>query len=303
MAAVPSTTEAPPADGARGGSTIFTRSGGGAAPSTGVQGTSAMAQRCESTGAVAIGVDPLADLEGQSFEHLLAVAGPEAPLPLAWLRIRDRDLVICDGAGLAHYTLRLTPTTAAWEQRTVSYPPAAELRALREQPNWARRARRVCLTSAHSRACRVPVGVVAADARAAQELGDLCDGEEAVLRLSEAAAAILQSSGKEAAKAGRLLMADIERARRPSHVPLHRLRGALAEELALGHSVGAICSRSPGFSDSIDESKVTSLLSRRLGLLGTRDTHKRLRFARVASSEVAVLLCEALDLAPEQVGL
>jgi hypothetical protein len=86
-------------------------------------------------------------------------------------------------------------------------------------------------------------------------------------------------------------------------VPLHRLRGALAEELALGHSVGAICSRSSGFSDSIDESKVTSLLSRRLGLLGTRDTHKRLRYARVASSETAVLLCEAFDLAPAQVGL
>lgn len=303
MAAVPTTTEAPVISAVRGVPVISTPGGGGAAPVTGVQGTSAMAQRCESTGAVAIGVEPLADLEGQPLEHLLAVGGPGAPLPLAWLRVRDRDLVLCDGAGLVHYTLRLSPTTAAWEQRTVSYPPAAELRALREHPNWARRARRLCLTSAHSRACRVPVGVVAAEARAAEAIGDLYDGEEAVLRLSEAAAAILQSSGKEAAKAGRLLMADIERARRPSHVPLYRLQGALAEELAFGHSVGAICSRSPGFSDAADGSKVTSLLCRRLGLQGTRDTHKRLRYARVASSETAVLLCEALDLAPEQVGL
>lgn len=301
MAAVLSTIEAPPADAEGGSSTSLTGSGGGAAPSSDVQGTSAMAERCESTGAVAIGAEPV--LEGKPLEHLLAVGGPEAPRPLAWLRVRDRDLVICDGAGLAHYTLRLTPTTAAWEQRTVSYPPAAELRALREQPSWARRARRVCLTSAHSRACRVPVGVVAAEARAAQDLGVLHDGEEAILRLSEAAAAILQSSGKEAAKAGRLLMADIERARRPSHVPLYGLQAALAEELALGHSVCAICSRSPGFSDSTDESKVTSLLSRRLGLLGTRDCRRRLRYARVASAETAVLLCEALDIAPEQVGL
>jgi hypothetical protein len=262
-----------------------------------------MAQRFESTSAVAIGAEPLADLEGMPLERLIRTGGPEAPLPVAWLRVRDRDLVICDGAGIALYTLRLTATTAGWEQRTISYPPAAELRALREHPNWARRARRLCLTSAHSRACRVPVGVVAAEARAASELGELYDGEEAVLRLSEAAAAILQSSGKVAAKAGRLLMADIERARRPSHVPLYRLQGALAEELALGHSVGAICSRSPGFSDSPDESKVTSLLCRRLGLLGTRDARKRLRYARVACAETAVLLCEALDLAPEQVGL
>jgi len=262
-----------------------------------------MAQRCESTSAVAIGVEPLTDLEGMPREHLLAVGGREAPLPLAWLRVRDRDLVICDGAGLALYTLRLSARTAAWEQRTVSYPPAGELRALREHPNWARRVRRVCLTSAHSRACRVPVGVVVAEARAAQRLGDLHDGEEAVLRLSEAAAAILQSSGGEAAKAGRLLRADIERARRPSHVPLYRLQGALAEELALGHSVGAICSRSPGFSDSTDDSKVTSLLCRRLGLQGTRDTRKRLRYARVATAKTAELLCEALDLAPKQVGL
>ncbi len=303
MAAVPTTTEEPPAGAERDRSTNATPRGGGATPPTGVQRASGMAQRCESTTAVAIGVEPLTDLKGISLEHLLAVGGPEAPLPLAWLRVRHRGLLVCDGAGLALYTLRLTAKTAAWEQRTVSYPPAAELRALRDHPNWARRARHVCLASVQARACRVPVGVVAAEARAAEELGDLYDGEETILRLSEAAAAILQSSGKEAAKAGRLLTADIERARRPSHVPLYRLQGALAEELALGHSVAAICSRSPGFSDSAEESEVTSLLCRRLGLQATRDTCKRLRYARVVSADTAVLLCEALDLAPEQVGL
>ncbi|HEX7244087.1 MAG TPA: hypothetical protein VF245_00805 [Solirubrobacterales bacterium] len=252
---------------------------------------------------MAIGGEPAADLEGMPFEHLRRVGGPEAPLPIAWLRVRDRDLVICDGAGIALYTLRITARTAGWEQRTISFPPAPELRALREHPNWARRARRLCLTSAQARACRVPVGVVAAEARAAQELGELYDGEEAVYRLSETAAALLQASGKEAAKAGRLFMADVERARQPSHVPLYRLQGALAEELALGRSVAAICSRAPGFSDSEEESKVTSLLCRRLGLQGTRDCRKRLRYTRVAPAAIAELLCQVLDLAPEQVGL
>jgi hypothetical protein len=252
---------------------------------------------------MAIGGQPVADLEALPFAHLSRVGGPEAPPPVACLRVRGRDLVICDGGGVVLYALRMTASTAGWEQRTVSYPSAAELRALSEHPDWARRARRLCLTLAQARTCRVPVGVVAAEARAAQELGGLHGGEEAILWLSESAAALLQASGKQAAKAGRLLMADVERARRPSHVPLYRLQGALAEELALGRSVAAICSRSPGFSDSTDEGKVTSLLCRRLGLQGTRDAHKRLRYSRVASAETAVLLCEALDLAPEQVGL
>ena len=262
-----------------------------------------MTQRCESTRAVAIGTEPLSDLDGMPFERLLRVAGPEAPLPVACLRLRDRDLVICDGAGIALYTLYLTARTAGWEQRTISYPSVAELRALREHPRGARRARRLCRNPALARSCRVPVGVVAAEARAAEVLGDLYDVEAAIYQLSEAAAAILQASGKQAAKAGRILLADVERARRPSHVPLYPLQRALAEELALGRSVGAICSRSPRFSDSPEESTVTSLLCRRLGLLGTRDDRKRLRYARVASAETAELLCEALDLAPEQVGL
>jgi len=252
---------------------------------------------------VAIGVEPLADLRGESSENLLRVGGPEAPTPVASLRVPDRDLVICDGAGIAVYSLRVTATTAGWEQRTIAYPPMAELRAIRERPDWAWQARRLCLTSAQARACRVQVGVVAAEARAAEELGDLYDGEEAVYRLSEAAAAVLQSSDKDAAKAGRFFMADIERARRPSHVPLGRLQCALAEELALGRSVAAICSRSPGFSESMKESKVTALLCQRLGIQAGRDSHKRLRYARVAAADTAELLCEALDVAPEWVGL
>lgn len=276
---------------------------GGAPPLTSVQGASAMAPRCESTNAVVIGGEPVTDLEGTAFEHLLRVGGPDAPRPLAWLRVRDRDLVICDGAGIALYSLHITSTTAGWEQRTIAYPPAPVLRALREYPNWARRARRLCLTSEQARACRVPVGAVAAEARAAEDLGDFYDGEEAVYRLSEAAAAVLQSSGKQAAKAGRIFMADVERGRRPSHVPLYPLQGALAEELALGHSVAAICSRASRFSDSTEESKVTGLLCRRLGLQGTRDCQKRLRYSRVAAADTAELLCEAFEIAPEQVGL
>jgi hypothetical protein len=276
---------------------------GGADASTNVRGASPMAQRCESMSAVAIGVEPLSDLEGMSFERLLRVAGPQAPLPVACLRLRERDLVICDGAGIVLYTLHLSARTAGWEQRTICFPAEPELRALREHPSGARQARRFCRNPALARSCRVPVGVVAAEARAAEEIGDLYDGEEAIYRLSEAAAAILQSSDKQAAKAGRILLADVERARHPSHVPLYRLQGALAEELAFGHSVSAICSRSPRFTDSLDERKVTSLLCRRLGLLGTRDDRKRLRYARVASAETAEVLCEALDLAPEQVGL
>jgi len=262
-----------------------------------------MASRCESTSAVVIGGEPVADLEGASFERLSRVAGPKAPVPVARLRIRDRDLVVCDGAGVVLYSLRFTMTTAAWEQRTIGFPPAPVVRALREHSAWAQRARGLCLTSTHTRVCRVPVGVVAAEARAAEDLGDLYDGEESVYRLSESAAALLQSSGKEAAKAGRLLVADIARARRPSHVPLHALRRAFAEELALGHSVAAICSRSPRFSDSVEESAVTGLLCRRLGLQGTCDAQKRMRYSRVAAADTAELLCEALDLAPEQVGL
>lgn len=282
---------------------MILRQGGGARARSCVWGASAMSPRCESTSAVAISPDPVGDLDGTLHTRLLAVGGPEAPLPLAALRIRERDLVICDGAGIALYVLRLTSRTAGWEQRTLSYPPAAELRAVREHPHWARQARRLCLTSAQARASRVGVGVVAAEARAAEQLGALPGGEQAIYRLSEAAAALLQSSGKEAAKAGRLLVADTERAKAPSHVPLRRLQGALAEELALGRSLAALCSRSPGFSDSTEESKVTSLLCRRLGVQGARDPQRRMRYSRVARADVAELLCEALDLAPEQVGL
>ncbi|HVX34026.1 MAG TPA: hypothetical protein VHA80_12880 [Solirubrobacterales bacterium] len=248
-------------------------------------------------------VEAPGDPDGSSLEHLARVAGPGAPPPLARLRVRERDLVICDGAGIALYTLTLGARSAGWEQRAISYPAAAGVRAIAERPDWDRRARRLCRHPDLSRACRVPVGVVAAEARVAAEVGDLEDGEEAVYRLTEAAAAMLQVSGKEAAKAGRALMEGVGRARRPSHVPLRRLQEALAEELALGRSPAALCSRSPGFSDSPDEGAVVSLLYRRLGLQGTLDTHGRRRHARVATAEIAVVLSEALDLAPEEVGL
>lgn len=262
-----------------------------------------MAPRCESATVVTIGSEPSTDLDDASFEHLMRVGGPEALATLAALRVRDRDLVICDGAGIVHYSLLLTSTTVGWEQRTVAFPPSSVVQALREHPSWARRARQLCRTSEQARACRVHAGVVAAEARAAEELGLLCDAEEAILNMSEAAAAVVQSSGGDGAKAGRNFLAEVSRARHPSHVPLFRLQRILAEELALGRSVAAICSRAPGFSDSDDVSKVVNLLYRRLGLLGARDWHGKLRYPRVAAADTAELLCEALDIAPEQVGL
>lgn len=273
--------------------------GGGATSIATVGGPSAMATRFESN-SVTLGAG---DLDSEALVNLQRVGGPLAPPPVACLRLRELDLVICDGAGLALYSLQITSSTLSWEQRVISYPPAEELRVLREQPHWAQRARRLCLTSAEARTCRVPVGVAAAEARAAEEHGELEDGEEAVYRLCEAAAALHQTLGKVAARAGRHFFAEVEKARRPSHVPLYRLQGVLAEELALDHSIGALCSRSEGFSDSSDESQVANLLCRRLGLLGHRDCNQQLRYARVAPDTSAVLLCEALDMAPEQVGL
>lgn len=293
----------PRAGSSMGGRTRTIRPGSGAGRRPGVKGVSAMAQRCESTSAVAVGSRPLADLEGLPFERLARIAGPEAFAPLASLRVRERDLVICDGAGIVLYSLRLTAKTAGWQQRAIAYPPEAELALLAQCPDWARRARRLCLTSAQVRVCRVAVGAVAAEVRGLEELDVLEGGEAGILRLSEAAAAVLQSGKAESAKAGRALRAEIERSRGPSHVPLHRLQGALAEELALGRSVGAICSRSPRFSDSSIEGKVIDLLCRRLGIQGTSDFAGRMRYARVASAEMAGILCETLELAPWQVGL
>jgi len=275
------------------------RGGGASAPST-ENGASDMASRCESTMSVVGGAG---DLEGEGFDNLQRVAGPSAPAPRACLRQRDLDLVICDGAGLALYQLQMTPSTLSWEQRVISYPPAEVLQGLREHPGWSRRARHLCLASAEVRSCRVPVGVVAAEARAAEARDELEDGEEAIYRLCEAASAGHQTLGKVAARAGRHLRAEVDKARRPSHVPLHRLQKALAEELALGHSVAALCSRAEGFSDSEDESKIANLLCRRLGVLGHRDCFRQLRYGRVVTSATAELLCEALDMAPEQVGL
>jgi hypothetical protein len=273
---------------------------GGAETPAGVGMASTMGTRCDSTVSAVPGV---IDSEGEGFANLRRVGGSSAPLPLACLRLREMDLVICDGAGIALYSLQVTSSTLRWVQRVVSYPPIEDLRVLQEDPRWAWRARILCMTAADAHTCRAPLGIVAAEARAAEELGELDDGEEAVYRLCEAMAARHQASGKVAAKAGRHLLGEIEKARYPSHVPLYRLRRALAEELALGHTIEALCSRSEGFSESNDERKVGELLFRRLGLLGQLDHHRRPRYARVASCASAVLLCEALDISPEQVGL
>jgi hypothetical protein len=242
------------------------------------------------------------EIAGEALRNLRLAVGPGAPVPYARLRLAEMDLAICDGAGLALYSLRFGASAIGWEQRAIAYPAVEELRALREDRRWDRRARRACLRSPSARTARVGVGIVAAEARAAEQAGALDDGEETVYRLSEALAAHYQALGSLAAKAGRLHTADVERARRPSHVPLRRFQDALAEELALGHSAAALCSRSPRFSDSADESKVITLLCRRLGLLAHRDPKGR-RYARVAASETAERLCEALDLAPEEVEL
>jgi hypothetical protein len=269
---------------------------GGARALPAVQGAKEMDLQLKDNAGVAAGLD------GEARANLLRVGGPGAPPPAAALRVREMDLLVCDGAGLAMYSLQITPTTLGWEQRALSYPPPAELRSVREHPDWARRARGILATPA-ARVCRVRVGVVAAEARAVEELGELHDGEEGVYRLCEAAAARHLALGKAAAKAGRAFLADVERARRPSHVPLHRLQGALAEELAFGHSVDALCSRSERFSECAEQSKVVNLLCRRLGLLGHRDDKGHRRYARVAPCATAELLCEALDMAPEELGL
>ena len=244
-----------------------------------------------------------AGLDVEALANLRRVGGPAALALGARLGLPTMELLVCDGAGLALYSLRLTPRTLGWEQRVLAYPPEPELRALREQPDWAARARALCLGSPEVRVSRVAVGVVAAEARAAEELDRLPDGEEAVYRLCEATAARYRALGKEAARAGRVFLADVERSRRPSHVPLYRLQGALAEELAFGHSVAALCSRSEGFSRCGEEGKLGGLLARRLGLQGHRDRTRRLRYTRVAPAGTAELLCEALDMAPEEVGL
>lgn len=273
---------------------------GGAKGSSDVEKASTMAARGDNTVSALLGE---ADTEGEGLVNLRRVGGPALSPLLAGLRLPEMDLVICDGAGIALYSLQVTPSTLSWEQRVVSFPPVEDLQALQEDQRWARRAWRLCRTSMDARVCRVPVGVVAAEARAAEELGELDDGEEAVYRLCEAAAASHQTLGKVATRAGRRLLGDVERARHPSHVPLYRLRRALAEELALGHTIEALCSRSETFSGCANKRKVTELLFRRLGLLGKRDYHRRLRYARVASCASAESLCEVLDLAPEQVGL
>jgi hypothetical protein len=155
-----------------------------------------------------------------------------------------------------------------------------------------------------ARVCRVPVGVVAAEARAAQVYADLSDGEEAIYRISEAAAARHLATTGWRAKPAHQLQRDVERARYPSHVPLHPFQRALAEELAFGRTLGAICSRAERFSRNGGGSNTTNELCRALGLLSRASGNGRPpRYARVVKHTLAEALCEALDMAYEEVGL
>jgi hypothetical protein len=147
------------------------------------------------------------------------------------------------------------------------------------------------------------VGVVVAEARAADAYAQFSDTEETIYRISEAAAARHLATVGWRAKPARKLQDEVTKARHPSHVPLYPFQRALAEEIALDRTFSAVCSRSERFTQG-DEGKTTpNELCRALGLLG-RDAGKGLkRFARVAPYPLAEALCEALDMAYEEVGL
>jgi hypothetical protein len=242
--------------------------------------------------------------EGDALANLEQAVGAAAPPLLAQARVREFDLVVCGGSGIAHYTLRIGPTVLGWQQRAIAYPPADVLASIYGSGSWAQRARRLCRLHREARSCRVPVGVVAAEARAADAYAQLGEAEETIYRISEAAAARHLAAVGWRAKPARKLQADIEKARHPSHVPLHPFQRALAEEVALDRTFSAICSRSERFTRDGGEKTTPNELCRALGLLG-RDTGngQPKRFARVASYPVAEALCEALDMAYEEVGL
>lgn len=242
-----------------------------------------------------------------------AVGRPGSPV-LAELRVRSMDLTLCSAAALAVYMLRITPTCLGWEQRLVAYPPEALVESIQHLRGWADCTRRVCglpdgrmaVVGRSSfdidlRACRVPTGVVAAEARACEEFFDVYDAEEGVYRISLAAASIHLTKGKYAAKGGRQMLADVTKARHPSHVPLYPLQRALAEEVAMGRSLDALCSRSEAFSSN--GKSPAHHLFRKMGVAGTRDCKKSVRYARVAPYKVAADLCAVVDIAPEEVGL
>jgi hypothetical protein len=237
---------------------------------------------------------------GDAMEALSRVAGPNVPPPRACLRVRARDLLICSGSGVALYTLRIGPTALGWEQCVLAFPPVSNLQRIVECAGWTRSARAALEGSPVVRHCRVPVGVVAAEARSAESQGELPDGEEEIFRLSLAAAAHHRTLGRDPAKVGRLIAARVEEAQRPNFVPLLPFQCALAEDLALGRSLMGICSRSLHFETSA--SVTTDRLCRALGLIGKRE-RGQMRYARVASDVVATHLCDALDIAPEEVGI
>lgn len=237
---------------------------------------------------------------GDAMEALSRVVGPNVPPPRACLRVRARDLLICSGSGVALYTLRIGPTALGWEQCVLAFPPVSDLQRIVECADWARSARASLEGSPVARYCRVPVGVVAAEARSVESQGGLPDGEEGVFRLSLAVAARHRTLGREPAKAGRLMAARVEEAQRPNFVPLLPFQCALAEDLALGRSLMGVCSRSSHFETSARVT--TDRLCRTLGLIGKRE-RGQMRYARVASDVVATHLCDALDIAPEEVGI
>lgn len=245
------------------------------------------------------------ELGGAAAEKALAnlarVAGPDAPDLVASLRLPEMDLVVRSGAGIALYTLRWGSEALSWEQRVLAFPAEAELQLVYDSADWARRARESCFSTG-ARACRVSAGVVAAEARILEQHGVLPAGEASVYALSLGAASTQIAHAGSRSKPGRKMIADVKAARCPSHVPLLPLQRALAEEMALGRSLQAICSRSEHF-DPERYGSATNQFCRALGLLWTRDSTKRKRFARVAPSSLAEKLCEALDLCPQEVGL
>lgn len=235
-----------------------------------------------------------------ALEALSRVAGPNGSRPRACLCVRAKDLLVCSASGVALYTLRIGRTALGWEQRVLAFPPPPALQRIVECADWTRSARAALETSPEVRCCRVPVGVVAAEARSVEAQGELTDGEEGIFRLSLAAAARHRTLGFDSAKVGELMTARVEEARRPNFVPLLPFQRALAEDLALGRSLRGICSRSSHFETSA--SVTTDRLCRALGLVGKRE-RGQMRYARVASDVVATHLCDALDMAPEEVGI
>jgi hypothetical protein len=236
---------------------------------------------------------PEAGPEALALANLARAAGRAARVPLACLRLGAMELVICGGAGFALYSLQVARDGARWRLRLIPFPPEPLLRDLYERPDWAQRARWLCLASSEARSRQVTLGAVGAEARAGEASGEVAGLEEGVYSLSLAAVAAATALAGRSGEAARRTAADVERARRPSHVPLYLLQRALAERLAAGPSPRGLC--------DVARNGAAARLMRQLGLLdaGERQRH----YARVAPRRLAVRLCEALELAPGEVGL